>query len=144
LLIYSSCSEELNKTIIVHEDLQIHFTNFELEGQNRGIKLDLAHAEIQGFMNEIDDAGVIGQCVESDANGKRIIIDSDRWKRLSSSEKEFIVFHELGHCYLRRAHTNETSSNGTCLSIMHSGTNACKNLYNTTTRKDYLDELFFN
>lgn len=143
-LIYSSCTDDLNKTIVVHEELQIHFTNFEIEGQNRGIEVDLFSAEIQGFMNMINETGVIGQCVESDANGKRIIIDSNRWKRLSSSEREFIVFHELGHCFLNRDHTDKTSRNGTCLSMMHSGTTVCENLYNITTREKYLDELFSN
>lgn len=139
-----SCSENIESIVLVHENLQAHFDNFEIEGQNRGIDIDLKSAEIQGFMENINDLGVVGQCIESHAEGKRIVIDSDRWRRLTNSQKEFIVFHELGHCYLNRSHTDEKGSDGSCLSIMHSSTEACENKYNPATREDYLDELFLN
>lgn len=143
-MICFSCAENLDTVVVVHEDLQLHFTNFEIEGQNRGLNVDLDSDEIQGFMRSITDLGVVGQCIESQTEGKRIVIDSDRWRRLTNMEKEFIVFHELGHCYLGRGHTNEKASDGSCLSMMHSSTEACENRYNANTREGYLDELFLN
>ena len=56
--------------------------------------------------------------------------------------KEFYIFHELGHCYLRRVHDDSKDKEGNCLSIMHSSVDACKFVYNGNTRSEYLDELF--
>jgi hypothetical protein len=53
-----------------------------------------------------------------------------------------VVFHELGHCYLGRGHSEETHPNGVCKSIMRSGNGGCFDNYNSTTREAYLDELF--
>jgi hypothetical protein len=56
--------------------------------------------------------------------------------------KEYIVFHELGHCVLNRPHTEDSFSNGVCSSIMRSGNGGCYDYYNRFTRQYYVDELF--
>lgn len=38
-----------------------------------------------------------------------IEINSKHWNRLSSNEKEIVVFHELGHCSLKKEHAELTS-----------------------------------
>jgi len=56
--------------------------------------------------------------------------------------KEYLVFHELGHCILGRSHSNDILENGDCKSIMQSGTSNCKGNYNDENREMLLDELF--
>ena len=73
---------------------------------------------------------------------KNILLDSQFWRRASEMEKEFLVFHELGHCYLGRSHLDEVAQNGNCQSMMNSGMGNCRINYNSQTRNEYLDELF--
>lgn len=143
-LIITSCTDDLKKPTVVHGDLIAYFETFEAEGKLRGLDIDLSDEEINGFMQTINEGGIIGQCRSSDTDGKSIVIDKNGWTQLSSSEKEFIVFHELGHCYLDRDHDDSKNRDGTCRSLMHSSTSACRNIYNPNTRETYLDELFFN
>lgn len=35
-----------------------------------------------------------------------VIVNPDRWDRLSESEREVAVFHELGHCLLGKVHSD--------------------------------------
>ncbi len=56
--------------------------------------------------------------------------------------REFVVFHELGHCDLGRDHRDEAFDNGVCVSIMRSGLGDCRDYYHPRTREGYLDELF--
>ncbi len=139
----AACSEDIPNEVFVHEDLQVYFDAFEFEGEQRGMDIDLVQAEIQGYMRSIDDRGVVGQCIEN-STSKSIVIDVERWQSLDQLEKEFIVFHELGHCYLDRGHIDNKDTNGSCLSMMHSSATVCDITYNSNTRKTYLDELFLN
>lgn len=138
-----ACAEDIPTVVVVHSDLQVYFDSFEFEAEQRGIEIDLFEAEVQGFMQSIDDRGVVGQCIEN-SDGKSIVIDLERWQRLDQLEKEFIVFHELGHCYLGRPHIDTKDNKGECLSMMHSSTTVCDIQYNSVTRAAYLDELFLN
>jgi len=64
------------------------------------------------------------------------------WETASFAEKEYVVFHELGHCALNRRHLDTKNADGTCLSMMQSGNGSCKMNYNAQNRSKYLDELF--
>lgn len=69
-------------------------------------------------------------------------MDETFWNTTSDRGKEFVVFHELGHCFLLRNHLEDTFLGGTCTSIMRSGTGSCRDNYGRLTRETYLDELF--
>lgn len=143
LFLLASCNKDPQTTTVVDTDLQVYFESFKFEGEKRGLTIDLRTAEIDGYMKTIEDHGVVGQCIHDD-EGKSIVIDVNKWRTLDQLEKEFIVFHELGHCYLDRGHTDEKNRNGSCKSMMHSSATACNNTYNSSTRENYLDELFLN
>lgn len=138
-----SCEQDEQFSVVIDNELQVYFESFRFEGENRGLIIDLEDAQIQGNMQVIDDQGIVGQCIHDDV-GKSIVIDSEKWQSLDQLEKEFIVFHELGHCFLDRGHTDTRERSGACRSIMHSSTTVCQNIYNSRTRSDYLDELFLN
>lgn len=120
------------------------FQEFETEAKTRGIAVDLADAGITGSISTIEEDGVVGYC----SYGRRrspnhIEIDDTFWRRASSVAREYIVFHELGHCYLYREHLEDCFANRTWVSLMRSGTlTTCRDNYNSATRGYYIDELF--
>lgn len=140
------CTKENNENLIVEElnidaELQPYFDRFVEEGTLRGLAIDLTAKRIEGFLLEIEEQDVAGQCSYSSSSTRKVNIDIDYWNRATELEKEFVVFHELGHCYLERSHS-DAQQNRSCTSIMHSGTSGCRFRYNATTRSTYLDELF--
>lgn len=58
---------------------------------------------------------VVGYCFSSG----RITINQDRWDSFSAERQRNLIWHELGHCLLRRAHSDETYADGCPKSIMH-------------------------
>ncbi len=127
----------------VDERLWPYFERFEAAGIERGFDTDLVVARITGVIEDLDGAHVAGQCTTfGNFRPGRVTLDTEFWNRSSDLFKEFIVFHELGHCYLDRDHREDTFSNGRCVSIMRSGTLDCRDNYNVATRESYIDELF--
>ncbi|MCP3932093.1 MAG: hypothetical protein GY705_23725 [Bacteroidetes bacterium] len=144
-LLIPACTKESQDNltddgVFVDSSLQPYFDSFEYEASLRGLDINLLEAGVEGYIENIEDDGVIGQC--QSGSGRRILIDDQYWKRASSMQRESVIFHELGHCYLQRDHSDDSYSNGTCVSIMRSGTGNCKFVYNTLTKEKYLDELF--
>ena len=127
----------------VDERLWDIFQNFESEARSRGINVNLESAGITGAIGAIDERNVVGFC----SYGRRrlpnhIEIDETFWRRASTLAREYIVFHELGHCYLYRDHLEDCFGNRTWVSLMRSGTlNSCRDNYNAATRGYYIDEL---
>ncbi len=128
----------------VEKELWVYFDRFEEEAFNRGITTNLRTANITGLIDEIDEHRVLGQCnfAFRRFGSNLITIDEAFWNRSSDRGREFVVFHELGHCFLNRAHREDTDRRGVCLSIMRSGTGDCRDNYGQFTRNQYLDELF--
>jgi len=126
----------------VDPDLWSYFSAFEAAAAARGLDIDLYVANITGEISEITEEHVAGQCTFSSAAPNNVTIDKTFWDRSSVLFREFVVFHELGHCFLGRGHEEGVNADGTCSSIMRSGVEDCRDNYRTTTRAEYLDELF--
>ena len=126
----------------VDERLWPFYEKFEIEGKLRGIPIDLRAENISGEIVEIHKENVAGQCNFNHQNPNHVSIDLEFWNNSNERFKEFVVFHELGHCHLLRAHREEQNLNGTCKSIMRSGNGNCFDNYNRSTRTGYIDELF--
>ncbi len=62
-----------------------------------------------------------GQCNRDAGKTPRITlkIDDFCWKNASQQEREALVFHELGHCWLNRDHRNDRFPNGVYVSLMN-------------------------
>jgi hypothetical protein len=119
-----------------------YFQRFEEEALERGYQIDLNAQDISAEISEISEDGVAGSCTYGSHHPGHIIIDQTFWNQVNDLTKEMVIFHELGHCSLFRGHTEGAHSNGTCLSIMRSGLEDCRDNYRLTTRASYLDELF--
>ena len=144
--ILSACYQDrstVEDISIIDAALRPYFKTFEAEAAARGILIDASFDEIEGYIEQINDGNVIGQCWYNSQHPNEIRIDQEYWQSVGTIGRELVVFHELGHCYLGRDHTEATTSNGNCVSIMASGTGSCRNRYNQVTREAYLDELFW-
>ncbi len=122
-----------------------HFINFEAAAIQRGLDIDLSISRITATIEEISEENIAGTCTYGThrLSPKEIVIDEIFWDQTSDLIREFVVFHELGHCYLFRDHNDQCTDAGIWGSIMRSGTlRGCRDLYNNTTREAYLDELF--
>jgi hypothetical protein len=126
----------------VDPELQLYFDRFEEEGRMRGMKVNFDSIGISADLTIISNIQVAGTCRRHSESANDIDISGTFWNRSDEWEREFVVFHELGHCYLNREHLETTNSDGTCESIMASGTGSCVNNYNESSRSIYLDELF--
>ena len=128
----------------VDEALWPYFSNFEEEAAKRNINVDLSRTTITGTIQSIHEDGIAGSCSYGGRQRENeVIIDSEFWNRASSLLKEYIIFHELGHCFLFRDHKEACLTNRTWASIMRSGTTSdCRDNYNSQTRDYYVDELF--
>ena len=97
---------------------------------------------MSGYIRLITSPNVIGQCAHDPGTPTTVIIDKSYWDNASDLEKEFLVFHELGHCVLNRDHLDESDPFGNCISIMTSGNAQCIINYTPATREGLIDELF--
>jgi len=134
-----SCGEE--DIIETDPELIPYFEIFADEAAKRGFTVDYEAERIEGLIQDIGDPNVQGQCFHNEKKPKKAVIDLNYWNNATELEKQFIIFHELGHCFLDRDHLDEDKS-GVCVSIMHSSPNACNFMLTDENRDDYLDELF--
>ena len=126
----------------VDPELRPYFQRFEDEASRRGLSVDLTLAGISGVIEEIEEARIAGQCSFPRNRPNEVTIDRSFWVRGNDFFREFIVFHELGHCFLFRHHLEDVLPNGACASIMRSGNGPCLDNYHQNTRSFYVDELF--
>ncbi|MEQ8703009.1 MAG: hypothetical protein RIC19_03770 [Phaeodactylibacter sp.] len=135
-------AEEATPAITVDAAFQPYFERFEAEGVLRGLDIDLASEEIGAvFSDELVD-GQAGLCTQYTSGISIIEIGPANWSAANDLEREHLIFHELGHCYLGRAHEDAKDAAGFCLSMMQSGNGSCRYNYRNVTRTAYLDELF--
>ncbi len=141
ILAVSACGEE----DLVETDAELipYFELFAEEAAERGFFVDYEAERIEGLIQDIPNTSVQGQCFFNERIPKKVVIDVDYWENASKLEKEFIIYHELGHCFLDRDHLDEAQVDGTCVSIMHSNPGACFFQLTSQNREEYLDELFF-
>ncbi|MCG8329316.1 MAG: hypothetical protein MI974_16595 [Chitinophagales bacterium] len=126
----------------VDEALWPYFTRFEEEAALRGIDIDLVGEDITGVIEDLPEENVAGQCSYNSHNPNHVTIDEEFWANASDRYREYVIFHELGHCHLLRDHREAANPDGTCKSIMRSGLGDCSDNYHQLTRATYLDELF--
>lgn len=118
-----------------------YFDRFETEAMKYGLEIRLETKGVYGVFSNLDN-NKLGNCRYREGEPRKVSIDREYWQNTSDLDREYIVFHELGHCYLERGHDNSSDSGGYCRSIMHSAENKCILKYNANTRNAYLKELF--
>ena len=138
---FISCSQDdYENSELNNIEFESYFNSFLEEGIIRG--QDFTNYSINFYFADIENQNAGGLC---DQNNQKIIIDRENWNNASEEYKEWLIFHELGHCFLNRGHRNEKSNSGECLSFMKGQENSFEcfeNLYSSIWRKYYIDELF--
>lgn len=142
LLVGGSCGKDDGVQYFVDVPLQEYFNRFTAEAALRNVTIDLVALQVSGDIRIITSHQVIGQCVHTEKEPNTVIVDKFYWDSVGDLEREFLVFHELGHCALGRGHVDDSDAHGDCVSMMTSGTGLCHINYTTTTREALLDELF--
>jgi len=133
--------EDLQQYHDVDQRLWSFFETFENEALTRGLSYDLNALGVTGSIESISEDGVAGVC-HFGSHIHDVTIDLNFWNNSSNRLKEFVVFHELGHCVLSRGHNEEQFNSGICKSIMRSGLGDCNDAYPSQNRNYYLNELF--
>lgn len=143
IVLGSSCANKVDG-VRMDEELVPYFEIFEEEAALRGIVFDNEVEQIEGYLQNIADNGVIGACRRNDGDrvNRSVFFDKPYWETATQLEKEYVVFHELGHCFLKLDHDDSENEKGECISIMASGVGGCRDNFNELTRDDLLDELF--
>ena len=134
-----ACTSE--SKVFIDDSLLPFFESFKVEGEQRGWQIDFAFVGVEGYIGKATGEDVVGQCNHSADAPDKVTIDAFFWRQASYSHKEFVIFHELGHCYLKRSHLDDADEFGNCISIMQSSANSCNSNYEDQ-RAQYLDELF--
>lgn len=137
----TACQSEKEENYIA-EEVQIYFDRFQAEAASREAAIDWEAYDLDAFITNIEETGVLGQCRTYSDGSKELVVDDQFWVNASDIEKEKVVFHELGHCALGLEHNDEADAQGRCLSLMTAGTGNCRLIYNTNTRATFLDRLF--
>ena len=133
-----------NYSDLVDSRLIPYFERFESEAKKRGLEYDLLSLGITAEVRNLSGNRVAGQCNYHSNQPNHVSIDLPFFERASDAYREFVVFHELGHCVLYRDHDEGVLSNGVCSSIMRSGLGRCQDNYAAHTRTYYINELFSN
>ena len=71
-LVFISCNKDNSQ--VIESELLIHFTNFEAEAVAHGLDIDLLSLDINGYIQNIDSRGTLGQC-KSYSDGSQQIVD---------------------------------------------------------------------
>lgn len=141
LITFSACEQETEIVFVVESSLQDYFDRFVDEGALRGINIAYATSQVEAHISDIPEPNVIGQCAWNHTSHS-ITIDRNYWRTANDMQREFVVFHELGHCVLELNHVDGADGNGNCESIMTSGTGNCRVVYTINNRERLLNELF--
>lgn len=149
VLVFTACQKETTEIQNnfqfpnVDPELWSYYAQFEIEANLRGYDYDLNALQIKGVIQEIHENNVAGSCKFGSHINNEVTIDRGFWNKSSNMLKEFVVFHELGHCVLLRDHNEAEDAHGNCLSIMRSGLTKCRDTYAPQNRDQFIDELFF-
>ncbi len=149
LLWLVSCTQDNIEPLMIPDEVMPFIESFEEEAALRGIPLTIDELIVEFGTDLESNSGVdaAGQCIVSNRRNSipRIVLDttSFTWQNNESS-REFLVFHELGHCILDRLqHRDDQLTNGNFASIMlTTSTQLYGPKLNGFKREYYIDELF--
>jgi hypothetical protein len=134
---YLSIIKKDNLPIYLENNFKSYIVKFNVEASLRNKDIDLTKLKIS--FDNLESQ--IAACYYGIDYLKVIKVDRTWWRKMSIEEKEATIFHELGHCALRRRiHYDIIDSDGCPKSLMHSS-HTLKNCY-FKNRSKYLDELF--
>ncbi len=114
-ILLSGCADNRKHILEIEPQYKKYVTLFEDESRNFGNPIKINHLIIK-TVSKLDDY-VLANCVQLYALPPTINISLQYWRYLSETEREMLLFHEMGHCILDRRH-NDNIENGVYKSLM--------------------------
>jgi hypothetical protein len=86
-----------------------HYVNlFQEQAADLGQDIQVSDLVIRFKHIPIEDEKVtLGVCWRGGNHSPTIDIDPEHWKGMSMVQRELLMFHEMGHCVLRRSHVED-------------------------------------
>ena len=107
-LLLFGCKKDDPIEYIVDSDFEEYVQRFIDEAAARGVEIDFSDT---GLLIEYSDRIVDGASGYCYVGQHHIVIDKSEWSTLTDTQKEYLLFHELGHCELDRRHKNDQFDN---------------------------------
>jgi len=132
----------------VHPDLVEYVKRFEAEasffyGEQYTIpETDMDLGNTSGVVPAKPGTRVVGWCRTRKGEPDQIMISQDDWLFYNDLQKEQLIFHELGHCALKRGHRNTLTPYDQPISIMHKM--VLRPDHYGKDKVSYINELFTN
>ena len=111
-LVLQSCAAKKDKQNLVQidSDFSAFVTNFEAASKNMGRSGRISDLVVEfGSTPSMNETGV---CEITEGETPRVTINERIWTNLSVMDRQEVIFHELGHCVLRRQHQEGTVTVG--------------------------------
>lgn len=103
----------------VPAEVEPYVQSFRDEAKKRNNPVSITNLIVT--FGAVQQEDVCGQCILDSGKTPRIILNNDSfcWQQASKDERECLVFHELGHCLLNRAHKADRFPKGMFASLMN-------------------------
>lgn len=139
-IISSSISKYTNSPVYIDREFSHFFNEFNEEAKRYNVIPDYHKLTIT-FSNSMPPKA-IGFCIPF---SNTIMISPKSWQTLSTNSKKLLLFHELGHCTLKRDHAVATFfSPMLCpVSIMYPYITPIERCF-SALKESYIRELFTN
>lgn len=134
--------------------LSKYLDQFGLEASSRGVSVDASNLTMTFSesmpSSSIPNGFVMAYCQRS-IQGQSVIVKGSNWNALSVSDREQVIFHELGHCLLGLSHNNTREAALDYYGGLTYATNVPSSIMNelhfeawlyNANRTAYLDRLF--
>lgn len=139
-----SCKKDAPAVYDVDPAFEDYVQRFITEGAARGVDINF---DDTGLLVEFSDQIVNNASGFCYVDQYHVVIDKAEWNALTDDQKDFLMFHELGHCVLDRRHRNDQFGDDTWVSMMRGDPLAGNQeripvAYHGFRIPYYLDELF--
>lgn len=132
-------SKITNNPIYTDSEFQPYLSDFKNDAIQNKTPLNL-YKLITIFSRRVD-VGVAAYCIPS---SKTVVISTSVWETLNEGGKKALLYHEWGHCILRREHVDQYDYSTLCpVSIMYPFIDPLKKCY-LLNQESYNRELFTN
>lgn len=140
-LVASSCgqaSQSSPQPVLQLGSFAPYVAKFEADSVAQGHPVQVTNLIVQ--FGAMDFSAERGDCTISGDLTPVITLDETYWNSTDEPGREALIFHELGHCVLRRVHMNSLNQDGIPLSDMNAYT--LDSVTYQHFRSQYLAELF--
>ena len=117
VLTITACGGPIRETPVYSVKVgQEYVDRFKAEAKHQGVTLSDTRNLITRFSNR--PGNEIGRCIIS-LGQNTIVIDPGWWGGSSPTDQEELIYHELGHCWLKRMAHNNALTGTRPVSIMY-------------------------